>query len=162
MDGFAVAAIEPGNIGPDILDTDREQNPAGFDRRSGVETHLEQLTGLVRRVIDDAVHELNGEFLAFRSSKRAKLRGPNALVAEVAVDTAGFPVPRIAGIDNHDFVEVASEPECSAEAGRAAAYNGNIISLRSHARRGCKKKSGFRIAFDSNVQQTAKRLSGWS
>ena len=111
MNGLAVAALESWNLGPEILDADREQNPVGFDRHSVAKADREQLASLVRRSIDDAVHKVDAELRGLSSSKRAKLGRANALVPKVAVYATGFPIAGIAGIDDYDFMEVASEPE---------------------------------------------------
>jgi hypothetical protein len=113
VNGLAVAAVEARDIRPEILDSNREQNSSGFDLCFVAQANLERLARQVDCVIDDAIDEVNAELCALRSSERAELGRANALVAEVAVYAAGFPIARITGIDDYDFVEIASEPERS-------------------------------------------------
>jgi hypothetical protein len=88
MNGLAVTTLEPGNVGPKILDADREQNSAGLYLRSVAKADGEQLTGLIDRLIDDAAHELYAVLGALGATERTQLGRADALVAEVAVDAA--------------------------------------------------------------------------
>src|SRR5688500_15146464 len=105
--GFAVALIQAGDVGADIFEADRQQNSAGFDRRPGVEVKSEQLTGFVQGVLDHSIHEGDAEALALPASDRPQLGRANTLVAEVAVDASGLPVPRIPRVGNDNFVEIS-------------------------------------------------------
>lgn len=71
VNALAVAALEPGNIGPEIPDADREQNSVGFDHRSVAKADVEQLTSLVYRLIDDPAHELDAVLRALGAAESA-------------------------------------------------------------------------------------------
>jgi hypothetical protein len=133
VNGLAIAALEPGNVGPRILDADREQNSAGFYRRSVAKANGEQLTSLIDRLIDDAAHELDSVLGALGATEHAELGRADTLMAEVAVDAARLPVAGITGVDDYDFVEIAGEPERGAESGGTAADYRNIVWLCGHA-----------------------------
>src|SRR6266550_6510142 len=59
VNGLAVTALEPWNVGPEILDADCEENSIGFDRRSVAKADGEQLTRLIDRRVHDTAHELD-------------------------------------------------------------------------------------------------------
>ena len=101
VNGLAITALESGDVGPDILDPDREQNALGLDDGSVAKSDREELAGLVDRLVDDSAHVLHAELRAFLPAEGAQLGRANAEMAEVAVDGARFPVTRIAGIHHH-------------------------------------------------------------
>ena len=56
VNGLTVAAVEAGNVGPEILDADGEQNSFGLDRLPAAKADLEPLTRFVERPVDDTVN----------------------------------------------------------------------------------------------------------
>ncbi len=110
MRGLAVAVIQSGYVGPDVLDADREENSSRFDRTALVEIQDESLAVRILHGAHLIIDELGAEFFRVGASFRAKVGRPNALRAEEPIDAASFPVAGIAGIDQNDRVQIAGKP----------------------------------------------------
>ncbi len=104
MNGLAITALESGDVGPDILDSDRQQNALRLYDGPVAKPDREELAGLVDCLVDDSPHVIDAELRAFLPADGAQLGRANAEMAEVAIDGACFPVTRIAGIHHHYFM----------------------------------------------------------
>jgi len=101
VDGLAIAALESGDVRPDIPDPDREQNAVRLHQGSIAKPDREELAGLVDRLVYDSANVLDAVLGAFLPADGAQLRGADAGMAEVSVDGARFPVTRITRIHHH-------------------------------------------------------------
>jgi len=123
----SVDVIEARHIGPDVLQPDREEQAPRLERAAVVEGELEAL--LVRPCDGRAygVHQLNVAVASLVAPHAAKLRRLDLRMAEEAVDAARLPVARVAGIDEHDAVQVAREPNARAQPRRSAPDDGDVV-----------------------------------
>lgn len=116
--GLAVAALEPGNVGPDVLDPDGDEEALRLDHAPALEDETEVLVAHLRGGLHAAVHQLRAEAPGLVPPALAQLGWRDVGEAEVPMDAARLPVARVARIDDHHRVQVAAEPDGRAEAGR--------------------------------------------
>src|SRR5207247_1297760 len=104
------------------------------NRSSALQAEREQITVPVCRRIHAVVDELDSILLALRASVSSQLRWLDAALAKESVDAAGFPVAWVAGVDEHNLMEIPREPECAGEPGGSAADDGDVVVI-SHSRK---------------------------
>ena len=88
-----------------------------------VELKLEADTGLPDSD-DESIDELDTMLTAVVAGLPAELSGCDPWVARKAIHAARLPIAWVAGVDNHDAVQVAAKPErCRQPCGSAADYS---------------------------------------
>ena len=75
---------------------------------------------------DKPVDQLDTDVATLVACQAAKLRRFDPRMARKPIYTARLPVARIAGIDDHDFMEIAAEPERCSESGGPAADDRDV------------------------------------
>jgi len=75
---------------------------------------------------DESIDELDTVLATLVPGLAAELCRRDPWVAGKTIHTARLPIPRVAGIDDHDTMQVATKPERGREPRGPAANNGNV------------------------------------
>ena len=123
----AVDLLKPRNIRPHVAQPDGEQEPPRADLAAAGENELELFLPAAGGQLADRVDQLHAVFARFVASQPAQLRGLDAGMAEKTVDTACFPVARIARVDEYDAMQVAREPDAGGKPRGSASDDGDVV-----------------------------------
>ena len=122
----SVDMLEAGDIRPDVLQADGEEQSAHVQPVAAGEGELEGAIVASFHRIADAVDERGTGSARFIASAAAQLGGANARQAKKAIHAARLPIAWIAGVDEDDAVEIAGEPDAGGESGGAAADDRDV------------------------------------
>jgi hypothetical protein len=108
---------------------------AGLGPAHRVELELEAVI-VLPHANDESIDELDTVRSTFVSRFSAELGRRGAGVPGESIHSARLPVARVAGIDDHDAMEIATEPERGCQTRRASSDYGDIVWLIHASLRG--------------------------
>ncbi len=143
----AVARLQPGDVGPHILDPERQQQtPCGdlVGRRNGaclelarsgflhdqrMYLEMELLLADPGDPLHVCIYQFGSESAGLVPAARAKIEGQDIGKSEIPVDSARFPIAWIARVEEHDAVTEAPQPDGSTQSRRSAADDRRIVDV---------------------------------
>src|SRR5687768_18496237 len=127
MHRLAVAAVEPGDLRPHILDPDRQQEALRGEGPPAVERRDEAILLFLSNRAHATIDQLRSVAGSLGAAALTQLGWGDAVQSQIAVDPARLPVARVAGIDDDHGVQIAREKERAGEPSRPPADDGDVV-----------------------------------